>query len=342
MRDNPSTRREILAEQNYLLHITLLCITLLTTLWAGAFWTGHQVRIDSLVNFFKDLSYGKEYAAALLIFLGVHEFGHFFAALSHRIRTTLPYFIPVPPMPFLLNLGTLGAVIRIKEKIPDTKSLFDTGVSGPLSGFIIALGLLIYGFTHLPPMDYIYAIHPEYRSLGGIPATAPAETLFLGKNLLYILLEEIIRPSQLPPMTEMYHYPFLFAGWLGCFVTALNLLPVGQLDGGHITYAMFGKKGHLLTARIFLFFIIVLGLPSFLFIITELILPQQGQLLAPWLIEWSWPGWILWAFILYKVIGVEHPATQIKQPLSTKRTLLGWIAIAIFILCFTPVPFGVI
>ncbi len=341
MRENPSIRREILAEQNYLLHITLLCITLLTTLWSGAFWTGHPVRLDSPLTFFKDISYGRDYATALLLFLGVHEFGHFFAALFHRLRTTLPYFIPVPPFPFLLSLGTLGAVIRIKEKIPDTKALFDTGVSGPLSGFIIALGLLIYGFTHLPPTDYIYSIHPEYRILGGFPQTAAPETLFLGKNLLYIILESIIRPSNLPPMTEMYHYPFLFTGWLGCFVTALNLLPVGQLDGGHILYAMFGRKGHIRTARTFLAIIIVLGLPSLLFILAELLLPGQTTLFPEWIIQWSWPGWILWAFILYRMLGAEHPPTLAEQPLSATRTVVGWIAIAVFILCFTPVPFGI-
>ena len=172
-----SSRRHILAEQNVILHLALFFITLLTTLWAGSFWSGHSVRFESISMFLHDLRYGMPYAISLLLFLGTHEFGHFFAAFFHRMRATLPYFIPVPPLPFLLSLGTLGAVIRIKDRIPNTRALFDTGVAGPLSGFAVAFGLLVYGFTHLPPLEYIYTIHPEYEAFGGFPSVTPAHTL---------------------------------------------------------------------------------------------------------------------------------------------------------------------
>ncbi len=336
-----SIRKSILKEQNYSLHIALLIATLLTTLWAGAFWTGHPVRFNSITTFLHDLQYGIPYSLSLLFFLGTHEFGHFFASLYHRMRATLPYFIPVPPLPFLLSLGTLGAVIRIKDRIPDTKALFDTGVSGPISGFVIALGLLVYGFTNLPPADYIFAIHPEYEALGGIPSPPPANTLFLGKNLLYLLLEKTLNPAYSPPMSEMYHYPYLFAGWLGCFVTALNLLPVGQLDGGHVIYAMFGRKVHRKGALTFLFIIAIMGLPSLVLLLVELFLPGTASSLPESIITWSWPGWVLWAFILIKVLGINHPPTMQDQKLSAGRTFIGWIAIIIFFLCFTPVPFGI-
>lgn len=336
-----SSRRRILAEQNYMLHAGLLIATLFTTLWAGAFWTGHPARLESVTVFLQDLRYGIPYGLSLLAFLGTHEFGHFFAALHHRIRATLPYFIPVPPLPFLLSLGTLGAVIRIKDRIPNTRALFDTGISGPLSGFVVALGLLVYGFTHLPPIDYIYSIHPEYKALGGIPSPPPENTLFLGKNLLYLLLEKTLGTAYSPPMTEMYHYPYLFAGWLGCFVTALNLLPVGQLDGGHIMYAMFGKKTHRISALAFLLIITGLGLPSLGLLLFELASPGTASFIPESVITWSWPGWILWSFILARVLGTGHPPTMTDHKLSTGRTITGWIAIIIFFLCFTPVPFGI-
>ena len=335
------SRQSILKEQNYPLHAGLFLLTLLTTIWAGAFWTGHPPRFDRMQTLLNDLGYGIPYSISLMAFLGTHEFGHFFASFYHRMRSTLPFFIPVPPLPFLLSLGTLGAVIRIKDRIPGTNALFDTGVSGPLSGFVVALGLLVYGFTHLPPVEYLYMIHPEYRLLGGIPSLPPENTLYLGKNLLYVLLENILSPVYRPPMFEMYHYPYLFAGWLGCFVTALNLLPVGQFDGGHIIYAMFGNKRHRTGSKTFLLIITLLGIPSLVLILFELFMPGMPVPLPESVTTWSWPGWILWAVILSRLLGSGHPPTMNDHELSTGRLLTGWLAIIIFILCFTPVPFGI-
>ncbi|MBO8091977.1 MAG: site-2 protease family protein [Prosthecochloris sp.] len=342
MRPDPDwQRRSILRQQNYPLHALLFLLTLLTTLWAGAFWTGQPVRFSSPGVFLNDLTNGTEYACALLLFLACHEFGHFFAALYHRMKATLPYFIPVPPLPFLLSIGTLGAVIQIKQQITDTKALFDTGAAGPIAGFAVSLSLLIYGFTHLPPPEYIFTIHPEYLAGGGIPDPPASGTLFLGKNLLYLFLEIALRPRNLPPMTEMYHYPFLFTGWLGCFVTALNLLPVGQLDGGHILYAMFGKKTHRILASAFLGIIFILGLPSAIIMLQELLLPSSKALVPESLLEWSWPGWLLWALILKNMVGTTHPPTLNDHRLTTGRSWTGWLTVVIFALCFTPVPFGI-
>ena len=318
------------ALQNYPLHFALFLLTVLSTLWAGAFWGGTKTLVS-----------GIPYSFCLLLFLSVHEFGHFFATLHHRVRATLPYYIPVPPLPFLLSLGTMGAVIKIKEKIPGTKALFDIGIAGPLSGFAVCSGLLIYGFLHLPPANFIYTIHPEYLTQPGMQIPVPQGTLRLGKNLLWIALEYCIAPKNLPPMTEMYHYPFLFTGWLGTLVTALNLLPVGQLDGGHITYAMFGRKGHAKAARTFLIFIVLLGFPSFLELLLSLVKPDAVLLIPPLLLHWSWPGWLLWALILSRVIGLRHPPTGNDQQLTTPRIVFGWITIVIFFLTFTPVPFDI-
>ncbi len=341
MEENVLSRRRILAEQNYALHLGLFIATCFTTLWAGAYWTGHPVRFSNISLFLQDIFHGAPYSVSLLFFLGTHEFGHFFASLFHRMRATLPYFIPVPPLPFLLSIGTLGAVIRIKQRIPHTRALFDVGIAGPLAGFVVAFGLLVYGFTHLPPPEYIYTIHPEYKAFGGVPSPPPPNSLFLGKNLLYLLLEKTLVAEHSPVMTEMYHYPFLFTGWLGCFVTALNLLPVGQLDGGHILYAMFGRKKHRVIALVFLFMIMLLGLPSFVALLFELLWPAGLSFLPEWFITWSWPGWLLWALILARVLGTYHPPAIIDHELSPGRKRTGWLAIAIFFLCFTPVPFGI-
>jgi len=327
--------------RNYPLHLLLFVATLCTTTWAGAIWTGVPPATESLAGFAAALRTGLPFSVSLLAFLTVHEFGHFFATVKHRIQATLPYYIPLPPLPFLMSIGTFGAVIRIKEPIRSRRALFDIGVAGPLAGFAVALGLLVYGFLHLPPADYIYAIHPEYRAMGGIPP-APPETLRLGKNLLFILLEKIIAPKGLPPMYELYHYPFLFAGWLGCFVTALNLLPVGQLDGGHVIYAMFGGEGHRKISKLFLAFITILGAPSFIAAILQLINPAIVIPAPELLIRVSWPGWIIWAFILRRFLGTKHPQAGSDRPLSKPRMIAGWVCIAIFVLTFTPVPFAII
>jgi membrane-associated protease RseP (regulator of RpoE activity) len=340
MQDIPTPRTVRPSGRNYLLHLLLLIVTLFCTTWAGMVWINREPDMRSINGFLNSLKEGIPYSFSLIAFLTVHEFGHFFATLHHRIRATLPYYIPLPPLPFLMSIGTMGAVIRIQEPITSRRALFDTGASGPLAGFAVAFGLLLFGFLHLPPAGYIFSIHPEYLAQGGIPAPRPG-TLYLGKNLLYILLEAIIAPKDLPPMTEMYHYPFLFTGWLACFVTALNLLPVGQLDGGHVVYAMFGRQKHEKIARIVLLIITLLGMPSFVDSFLPLILPESIIHVPEFLIQWSWPGWILWAVILSRFIGTRHPQAGSDLPLSNRRMIAGWMCIAIFILTFTPVPFGI-
>lgn len=334
------TRKEILREQNLPLHAGLFLGTLLSTLWAGAFWVGRPIASLEPDRMLEGLQAGLPYSFSLLLFLTVHEFGHFFAALFHRIRTTLPYYIPVPPLPFLLSLGTLGAVIKIRDRIPNTTALFDTGIAGPLGGFVVALGLLLYGFLHLPQPDYLYGIHPEYLALGGVPAVPPEGSLVLGKNLLWLLLELLLPNANLPPMSEMYHYPVLFAGWIGTFVTALNLIPVGQLDGGHITYALFGRTGHRRAARLFLALMLLLGLP-WLIDLLALSIEGIGPVVPLWMLEWSWPGWLFWGALLSTLLGTDHPPTRYDHPLGKGRRSIGWAGIVVFILTFTPVPFTI-
>lgn len=272
---------------------------------------------------FRNFPKGLTYSILILSFLSAHEFGHYFAAKIHKVKVTLPYYIPFP-FPFLNPFGTMGAVIRLRSQARSRRELFDIGVAGPIAGFIVTVGILVWGLTHLPPVEYIYTIHPEYQFTG-----IPTSGFSFGQNILYWGLSKILTSSPdvfLPPMNEMYHYPFLCVGWFGLFVTSLNLLPVGQLDGGHILYSMLGEK-HKIVVRIFFGLVVLMGLVG--------LLPWLGINFLP---DYSLSNWIIWALLILFVIKIEHPPIFNPEPLDTKRYLWGVFAIIMFILCFTPVP----
>jgi len=251
------------------------------------------------IGFGVSLSLSILFAALLLFFLGTHEFGHYFASVYHKIKTTLPYFIPLP---IFSPIGTMGAVIRIKEQVDDSKKLFDIGIAGPLAGFVVSLGLLIYGFATLPSPDFVlsfpgHAALKEYViQFHKFPSHPIAESgnqiLMLGNTLLYSFLGSFFK--NVPPMWEMYHYPFLFAGWLGLFFTALNLTPVGQLDGGHVIYALVGSKNHKKVARGFYGILAVLSGLGVVPVLHDEIVSYSASL-APL-------GWVIWAIILFFIL----------------------------------------
>ncbi len=227
--------------------LTFACVTLSGMIWTAretAYardawttidWLGLSIGPTALLD-------GLRFSVPFLLFLGVHEMGHYVAARIHGIDTSPPYFIPLP----LVGIGTLGAVIRIREPIPTTRKLFDVGAAGPLAGFIVALGILLYALATLPPPTYLLdmpghdAINAYIAQNGAFPPMSSLEgtPLAIGPTLLVSLLTPLF--DHVPPAYELYHYPTLFAAWLGLFFTALNLLPAGQLDGGHVTYSLFG------------------------------------------------------------------------------------------------------
>lgn len=232
-------------------HTLLFILTFACVTFAGIFWVGQSAGVESYLDMWPQ---GALFAFLLLSFLGTHEFGHYFAAVYHNVKVTLPYFIPVP-----LGIGTLGAVIKIQERIRNTIKLFDIGIAGPIAGFVVSLIILMYGFATLPGPEFIenFAGHEEIvthiQETGTYPDAPPAPdpeigTIVLGNTLLYSFLASFF--NNVPPMYEMYHYPFLFAGWLGLFFTALNLTPIGQLDGGHILYSLIGYEKHKQVARV--------------------------------------------------------------------------------------------
>lgn len=249
--------------ERYWLHIGLFVATCVTTVWAGGMWVGRtlQYDVDSYLGLITNLEFladGALYAVPLMLFLTAHEFGHYFAARRHGINVSLPYYIPLPLPPFFLNFGTFGAVIRIREPLRRTRHLFDVGVAGPLVGFVVGLMVMVVALATLPPPTYIMDLdgHESLKAFVAETGTFPDEpppspdgmpALYFGNTLLYAGLTSLV--DNAPPMYEMYHYPILLAGWLALLFTALNLLPVGQLDGGHVVYAMFGRAVHRVVAR---------------------------------------------------------------------------------------------
>lgn len=256
-------------KERYFLHFFWFVLTFISVTWAGAEQaTGQYPLFTGVQNWPGWIIAGLMYAIPFIGFLTTHEFGHYFAARHHNIQTSLPFFIPAPLMllglPF--SIGTFGAVIRIRQVIPRTRQLFDVGISGPIAGFLVAFGVLLYALFTLPPPTYIMHLsgHEEVQAFiqqfGRFPNGTEIDLTgapMMGQTLLFWFLSQFF--DHVPPMYEMYHYPILLAGWLGLFFTALNMMPVGQLDGGHVWYALFGAKVHRVAARIFTTLLILSG-----------------------------------------------------------------------------------
>ncbi|MDR9419898.1 site-2 protease family protein [Gracilimonas sp.] len=276
-------------------HLGLFLLTVFFVTMTGANFVGFDpVLFPFGIPNTGDILRGLLFAGLLLAFLTFHEFGHYFAAVHHKIKVTLPYYIPIP-----LGIGTLGAVIRIKERINKMHKLFDVGAAGPVAGFIVALAVLLIGFATLPEPDFVqnFAGHEELKEYvaqnGAYPDFITDEVegqgvLTVGNTILYTALASMF--DNVPPMWEMYHFPFLFAGWLGLFFTALNLMPVGQLDGGHILYSLIGYKKHSIVARIF--FACITALAG-----TEVI-PVLRELISNY-VQLPYAEWVVWGFALY-------------------------------------------
>lgn len=319
---------ESVQKPNYLLHIILLFATFITLSISGLYrlnLIGPDIPFDISMFFM-----GFPYSVSLLAILGCHEFGHYFAAVYHRIKTSLPYFLPAPPILLLFYVGTFGAVIRLHEAIKNRRQLVDIGAYGPIAGFVVAILVLFIGVATLPPIEYIYTIHANYRFLHEIPDTGAyvnGDALFFGKNIIFHLLTTYILPYKIP-MSEIYHYPLLLAGWIGLFITALNLLPFGQLDGGHILYAVAGKKIHLIISWTIALVCLLAGIFGYI----HLFFPDSG-------IPKIWAGWLVWGLVLLFIIKPWHPPVTENGNLNKRRILLAWISLIIFVVCFTPIPF---
>ena len=251
----------------------LFITTLITSTLAGAEAINGKFFLfldePNKLHFPVDFWQGFQFSIPFLTILTCHEFGHYFTARYYKIKTSLPYFIPLWASALTsLSIGTMGAVIRMTGRTRSRKEFFDVGIAGPLAGFLVSLGVLYYGFTHLPPLEYIFKIHPEYRQYGSnyaeevlrIPKFLNGQ-IVLGDNLLFKFFKTYIAdPNLLPPNFELMHYPILWAGYISLFFTALNLFPIGQLDGGHILYGLIGKKKfNVISPIIFIGFALFAG-----------------------------------------------------------------------------------
>jgi len=265
--------------------LALFIVTLCTTLVAGAIQQGVNPLKDPL-NLWK----GIPFAFTLLLILGSHEFGHYFVSRHHGVEATFPFFIPAPTF-----IGTFGAVIRMKSPIMDRRTLLDIGVAGPLAGIVVSIPALFVGL-----------------SMSEVVPSVPEEGISLGTSVLFSLVSRVVHGA-MPADVNLVLHPVAFAGWIGLLVTSLNLLPVGQLDGGHVTYAVFGRRQQDVAKAVMvaLFFLGV----------------------------FSWSGWLFWGAILL-VMGINHPPVVYDWiPLDGRRRVIGWLTLVLFLMTFTPTPF---
>jgi membrane-associated protease RseP (regulator of RpoE activity) len=279
------------------LHWTLFALTVATTTWAGA---AHQG-----VNLLREperFAVGLPYSLGLLAILGVHELGHYFTALRHGIRVTPPYFIPLP-----FALGTFGAFIQMRSPTENRRALFDVAVAGPLAGLVIAIPALLIGLQSSGVVSGM-ALHADdgtpVRFIGGTS---------VGSSLLFALLAKLALPEALNYGCVVQLSPLAFAGWLGLFITGLNLIPIGQLDGGHMTRAMFGTRTGMGIGRVAMWSLILLAL-------------------------FVWPGLMTWAIIIFFLAGNPMPPLDDMTPISSGRMWLGYATFAILALIVVPVP----
>ncbi len=280
----PQTRQRRLP----LLPVMLFATTLATTTLAGAVQRGTDPLVDPAA-----IVLGLPFALTLMAILLAHEMGHYCLARVHGVLASLPYFLPAPP--FLFPIGTFGAFIRMQSPPRDRRALFDVGAAGPWAGVCVAVPAVIYGLA-------LSEVRPLSPFEGG---------LVLGDSLLFSALTALVLGVNAEQVSVVLH-PIALAGWFGLFVTCLNLLPVGQLDGGHVVYALFGP-GHRWVARAFLAVLVVLG-------------------------SLCWVGWYVWLVVL-AVLGISHP--PVRDPsagIDRYRFVSAWCTLGLCGLTFVPTP----
>jgi Zn-dependent protease len=310
------------------INLIFFILTGISVVFAGTFfeyqgpWTTDLDQV--LPHLLPTLYRGLAFAGTLLAILLAHEFGHYLAARYHRSAVTLPYFIPFPFSPF----GTMGAFIQLKEPPKNKRILLDIGIAGPLAGLVIAIPLLFLGL-YLSQTDRlpIFLAQGQGFSLEGnsilyltmkfivFGEWLPAPNTFAGLHPMIFWLRYFFTGQPIPyGAVDVLLHPVAWAGWAGLLITALNLIPAGQLDGGHILYSLFGKRSRIVLPFV-LVALIILGT--------------------------VWSGWWLWAFIIF-LLGRSHaePLDQITQ-LDSRRKVLAVFGLVVFILVFTPIPLSI-
>jgi membrane-associated protease RseP (regulator of RpoE activity) len=282
------------------LHVLLFALTIVTTTVVGAGWYASFVDdfrgAAASLPFTALLVRGVWYSGTILAILGCHELGHYFACRYYNVDASLPFFIPVP----ILLTGTMGAFIRIREPIPQKRMLFDIGIAGPIAGFLVAVPTLFVGVW----LSHVVKLPADQSNM-----------MELGEPLLFKLASWLVWGAT-PDGYSLNMHPMAFAAWFGLLATALNLFPIGQLDGGHISYAVLGSR--LSTAVTFITVAVVMGLAWF---------------------ASTWVVWTLLTIAMLVAFGPRHPRVfDEEQPLDRPRLVLAGFAVAMFVLSFTPAP----
>jgi len=322
IRTFPAGLNLTISSREWRLHGGLLILTVLTTTLAGIMLAGPELTpvepplaspLDYL--FYIPLAYfywivgllgyafghprliaeGATFSASLLAILFSHEMGHYLACRYYKVNATLPYFIPAPPV-FLA--GTFGAFIKIRSPIPSRRALFDIGLAGPLAGFIVAVPLSVIGVLTI-----------------GAPLEPKDHLIFFNDPLLFRLISKLVG---IPLDPNSPTNPYYMAAWLGLLVTSLNLMPVGQLDGGHGTFALFGARAHKLIGRLAFISVAALAVLGFWW---------HGS-----------PSGFLYTVLLGVMMKVPHPQPSVMEPLGTKRIVIAILTLIVFALCFWPFP----
>jgi membrane-associated protease RseP (regulator of RpoE activity) len=298
----------------YRLHLALFLLTLLTTTMQGAAYVNGPLQT------------GFAFSLPLMAILVCHEFGHYFAAKLHGVQASLPYFIPLPP--FFSPFGTMGAVITQGGGTTDRRKLIDIGAAGPLAGLAVAIPVLIWGLAH-----------SEVRPLIG-------EGMQEGNSLLYVGLKFLLKHEWLPAAgRDVMLHPAAWAGWGGLLITMINLLPIGQLDGGHIATAYFGNR-YAGAARIVHKALPWLGLVAFGWAYHHAQIEVAGRMVPEWyaLAMALQPAatWLVFYALLAGLGrmagGLDHPPVDDAQPLPPSRAALFWLVAIVFVLIFIPIP----
>ncbi|MFY0598727.1 MAG: site-2 protease family protein [Cyclobacteriaceae bacterium] len=417
-------------QKTRLIQIGLLLTTVVTTTLAGSEWMHSKylffVEENHLMSW-RDFLNGFKFSIPFLLILTVHEFGHYLTARFHKVKITLPFYIPLW-LGFILvpSFGTMGAFIRIKDKIKSRIHYFDIGVAGPVAGFLVAVGVIAYGYANLPEPEYVFEIHPEYEQFGldypdhvytqefseqqhflsyqesrkqdsltfieegkegewyyaEFEAMDSYQNMYFSKPLLFLIVEKyfVVDKARIPNKEEIMHNPYLLAGLLALFFTALNLLPIGQLDGGHVIFGLFGDTlSKKISAVLFSIFVFYAGLGivsadlmtdtsfdgAINFLLILIVYLYFLHLCAFSIFEkkrdrWTYAsvmlalqfgvhtlfgvtgyeGYLLFALVIGRFVGIYHPPVADHRPLDTKRIALGVFALIIFALSFSPQPFA--
>lgn len=286
----------------------LFFLTLLTTTAAGADMAGAFVTLAHPIASIANLAAGLSFSLPLMLILLAHEMGHYLTSRRHGVDSSLPYFIPAP-FPSVFFIGTFGAFIRMREQPRTRRAMFDIGAAGPWAGFVVAMIAVLIGLkrSQVTPLD---------TSQGGLQ---------LGNSIIFWSVSRIVLGVD-PNAVNVNLDAMAFAGWIGLFVTTLNLLPVGQLDGGHVVYSLFGGRWHHRISRLF-----TLGCLLMVLVPVTLNTLFHANLTF-------WGGWLLW-FAIVIFLGLGHPSTiDPETPLTGNRRWAAWATVALFIGTFSPVP----